>query len=119
MFFNYGDSVSTLADEIKLDFYNALITAIGQSPFDRGSGVGLEQFVNESQSELGLVLTGLWISQAVANFNASRPRLRQIISSQDLVRLVTLPDGAVKWVIYFFLPSDISKGSALPNSITL
>lgn len=119
MFFNFGSDPGQLANEVTSDLYNAIITSLGTTNFNRGAGIGVDSLENVPTTIIDRVFLGIQIALAIAAYNKNATSDRQVVTSQELITVTNTKDGASIWVIYFYLVSQTGTTGTLPNSVTL
>lgn len=107
----YGDSQSSIADEVKADLKRAIETAIGSVAFNRSEGFGIAGLENDSLTEGKIAFIKFFIASAVANYNANAPVSKRVLSSQEVILVETNSDGEAYIKIYYVLASNLNLNS--------
>lgn len=87
-FTNYGETASTLDQEIRNDVKQVVLDSVKSRPFELSEGVGIESLENESLSFAEFSLYRSQIVVALMAYNDSVAPERQIVTSQELIELL-------------------------------
>ncbi len=115
-FTRYGLNPGNLRIEVREDIQGKLEQAFSTLPFNRNAGLGVDSQENESFDDAALELLKAQVVSSLSDYNAVSVVERQIVISQELIR-VFMEQSAVIILVYFFMLSDLLNPAAQPTEV--
>ena len=111
---DYGGDFEQLNNEIKADLLREIVTVTQTASFDRGSGIGIDLYENETLSEINKIKMRLDIMAAAERFNSKVTSNKKIIISQEMID-IDGSGGEVIINIFYMVESLISPNQGTNN----
>ena len=112
---DYGDDFEQLNAEIKSDLLRELVTVTQTTSFNRGMGIGVDLYENESMSEITKIKLRLDIISAVERYNGRAADNKKIIASQESIDIEEGDRGELVINIFYMVESTMTQGAGLSN----
>ena len=118
-FANFGDVIANYDTEIRDGFLKELTIYTKSIPFNRSSGIGLDSYENEMNSELTQLKIRLDVVAAIDRYNKSVLPEKQVLVSQEMVLFEESKDGELYVTILYVQLKDIDNGASAVQSVSI